>query len=404
MTSPPTTSFRPVPSPLPPQGASLTAPACELLLLGERHRLRRDCREGRVLPRLDPRRHRHDLAVHGLRVGRRRGVSYSLRARATDNSGAAVDSATRWSPSRARRRDPTVSLTAPADNASFRAPASISYSATASDPNGKVTRVEFFRGTTLVGRDNKAPYAASESGVGIGTYNLEGAGDRQQRRGRRQCDSHDHRHKCEQPKSIGVTHLARERRHLHRAGGHLVRGQRVRLRRNRQQGRVLPRLDAGRTARTSPYTASESGVSAGTYTLKARATDNGGAVVDSATRSVTVSAAATRPQRSVTAPSNGATFTAPASYTFSANASDSDGTVTKVEFFRGTTLVDTDTLLAVFGERLRRRRRQLRADGKGDRLRRRDDHELTGEHHRQRRSQRPRRGLRVRRGRGLDAP
>ena len=45
----------------------------------------------------------------------------------------------------------------------------------------------------------------------------------------------------------------------------------------------------------------------------------------------------------LTAPANGATFTAPASVTLSASASDSDGTVSKVEFYNGTMLLGTDT-------------------------------------------------------------
>jgi len=49
------------------------------------------------------------------------------------------------------------------------------------------------------------------------------------------------------------------------------------------------------------------------------------------------------PSVNLTAPGNGATFTAPASITVSANASDSDGTVTKVEFYAGATKIGEDT-------------------------------------------------------------
>jgi len=48
------------------------------------------------------------------------------------------------------------------------------------------------------------------------------------------------------------------------------------------------------------------------------------------------------PSVSITSPSNGASFTAPASITINANASD-NGSVTKVEFFRGTTKLGEDT-------------------------------------------------------------
>ncbi|MFJ2030582.1 glycoside hydrolase family 48 protein [Streptosporangium sp. NPDC087985] len=49
------------------------------------------------------------------------------------------------------------------------------------------------------------------------------------------------------------------------------------------------------------------------------------------------------PTVGITSPAAGAIFTAPATVNIAANAADSDGTVTKVEFFNGTTLLGTDT-------------------------------------------------------------
>ncbi len=331
--------------------------------------------------------------------------TYTLKARATDNSGLVVDSATRTvTVTSANNQSPSVALSSPANGATFTAPAAISYAANASDSDGTVTKVEFFRGSTLVGTDNTAPYTASESGVGAGTYTLKA---RATDNGGAVVDS--------ATRSVTVTSANNQSPSValsspaNGAGFTAPAAISYAADASDSDGTVS-KVEFFRgstlvgTDNTAPYTASESGVGAGTYTLKARATDNGGAVVDSATRSVTVSAASNQsPSVNVTAPSNGATFTAPASYTFSANASDSDGTVTKVEFFRGSTLVGHRHDLAVFGERLRRGRRQLRADGKGDRLRRRNDHELRGEHHCERGSQRPRRGIRVRRGNGRDA-
>ena len=47
------------------------------------------------------------------------------------------------------------------------------------------------------------------------------------------------------------------------------------------------------------------------------------------------------PTVTLTSPTSGQQFTAPADITLSANASDSDGTIKKVEFFQGTTLLGT---------------------------------------------------------------
>ncbi|MEV0379246.1 glycoside hydrolase family 48 protein [Nonomuraea sp. NPDC050643] len=49
------------------------------------------------------------------------------------------------------------------------------------------------------------------------------------------------------------------------------------------------------------------------------------------------------PTVSLTSPTAGQTFTAPATVPITANASDSDGTVTRVDFYQGTTLLGTDT-------------------------------------------------------------
>ena len=95
---------------------------------------------------------------------------------------------------------------------------------------------------------------------------------------------------------------------------------------------------------SSPYSVTWSNAAAGSYQLTATALDNLGAVTTSAARTVTVNPGNQAPNVSISAPTNGATFTAPATITLSAAASDADGTVTVVEFYRGgTTLIASDT-------------------------------------------------------------
>lgn len=69
-------------------------------------------------------------------------------------------------------KPPVVSLTAPANGASYTAPASIGLSASASDPEGKLARVEFYAGSTRLGTDSSAPFAMTWSSVPAGTYTL----------------------------------------------------------------------------------------------------------------------------------------------------------------------------------------------------------------------------------------
>jgi hypothetical protein len=96
------------------------------------------------------------------------------------------------------------------------------------------------------------------------------------------------------------------------------------------------------TDTTSPYSAAVSSLAAGSYSFTARAYDDDGASTTSAAVSVTVGSN-TAPTVSITSPANGATFTAPASFSISATAADSNGTVARVEFFNGSTLIGTDT-------------------------------------------------------------
>ena len=69
---------------------------------------------------------------------------------------------------------PSVTITSPANNAVFNAPASFAINATASDPDvgGSVSQVEFFNGTTSVGIDFTSAYSANIASLSAGNYTL----------------------------------------------------------------------------------------------------------------------------------------------------------------------------------------------------------------------------------------
>ena len=68
---------------------------------------------------------------------------------------------------------PSVSLTAPANGASYIAPASITLTANAADADGTIQKVEFFQGgSTLIATLSAAPYTYTWSGVATGSYTL----------------------------------------------------------------------------------------------------------------------------------------------------------------------------------------------------------------------------------------
>ncbi|NSL89317.1 T9SS type A sorting domain-containing protein [Chitinophaga sp. Mgbs1] len=68
---------------------------------------------------------------------------------------------------------PTISISAPANNAVYTAPATINIQANAADPDGRVVRVEFYNGATKLGVDSTSPYTYAWNNVPAGTYSLK---------------------------------------------------------------------------------------------------------------------------------------------------------------------------------------------------------------------------------------
>ena len=172
-------------------------------------------------------------------------TSHDTAATAT----ATFTNVTARTPTTGTNQPPTVSITGPATGATFTEPATINVTATASDTDGSITKVDFYRGTQLIGSDA-----------------------------------------------------------------------------------------------TNSYTATATGLAAGTYQLTAVATDSDGVTSTSSPVSVTVNSPTNQaPTVSLTSPAAGSTFTAPASVTVAATASDADGTVIRVDFYQGSTQIGSDT-------------------------------------------------------------
>jgi len=147
---------------------------------------------------------------------------------------------------------PIISISSPSKSASFTSPASITINAIASDPDGSIIKVEFYQGTVKI-------------------------------------------------------------------------GEKV----------------------TSPYSVTWKEVPEGTYSLTAVATDNKSSKTVSAAVSISVAKPATpvnkSPTVSIASPTKGNSYTAPASITIDINASDPDGSITKVELFNGAVKLEERT-------------------------------------------------------------
>jgi hypothetical protein len=67
---------------------------------------------------------------------------------------------------------PTVAITAPTDGATFTEGADITINATASDTDGTVSSVAFYRDLALIGTDTSSPYSLTWPNAAVGSYAL----------------------------------------------------------------------------------------------------------------------------------------------------------------------------------------------------------------------------------------
>lgn len=86
--------------------------------------------------------------------------NHSLTAKATDNAnGVTTSAAVQIVVNPPANQPPTVAITSPGNNSTFTTAQQVTIEATANDPDGSITKVEFFDGANLIGTDTVAPYA-----------------------------------------------------------------------------------------------------------------------------------------------------------------------------------------------------------------------------------------------------
>src|SRR4051794_6192432 len=231
---------------------------------------------------------------------------------------------------------PSATLTAPAANSVFVAPASINLTANVSDPDGTITKVDFFQGATLVGTVSRAPYAFTWTDVAAGRYSLTAKATDNSGVSTTSsvisvvvdalpsvsltgpADQSTFR----TPASFNLSATASD------SDGSISKVEFY-------QGSTLLR-----TLTQTPYSVAISQSGPGVYSYSAKATDNNGLAVQSSSISVTV-LADVAPTIALTAPADGSTYRTPASITLSASASDPDGSIARVDFYQGNSLVGT---------------------------------------------------------------
>jgi len=65
-----------------------------------------------------------------------------------------------------------VSMTSPVSGTQFKAPATVTLSAKASDSDGTVSKVEFYNGASKLATVTRSPYTVTFTGVPAATYTV----------------------------------------------------------------------------------------------------------------------------------------------------------------------------------------------------------------------------------------
>jgi hypothetical protein len=258
--------------------------------------------------------------------------AHAIRARAFDARGLSTLSRASLVTARTANQPPAVSITAPIDGAHVRSGTTVTLTATASDVDGAVTVVEYrMNGPagSLIGRATTAPYAVSWGGATAGTYTIVAVAIDDRSRAttsspvRITIDANT-------PPTIVLTSPA--------AGASYVAPATIALSASAADAdgsiarvEFLANGAVVATTTASPHSSAWTNVGSGTYTVVARATDNGGASTTSAPSTIAVASNAA-PSVVLTRPTGGTQYYAPATIELGAEASDADGTIARVDF------------------------------------------------------------------------
>jgi len=231
---------------------------------------------------------------------------------------------------------PSVSITSPANNASYVAPASIALTANATDTDGTISKVGFYNGTQLLGEVTSSPYTYTWSGVTAGSYAIT-AQATDNSGGQTTSSAVNITVVNNQLPTVAITAPVNNSSYFAPASISITANASDADGTISKVGFYNGTQLLGEIT-TSPYTYNWANVAAGNYSLTAIATDNLGGQTTSAVINVTVTNNQL-PAVSITAPTNNASYTAPATIAITATASDADGTISKVGFYNGTTLL-----------------------------------------------------------------
>ncbi|MEZ5276850.1 MAG: Ig-like domain-containing protein [Opitutaceae bacterium] len=232
---------------------------------------------------------------------------------------------------------PSIAISSPAPGALFITPNPITISTNASDADGIVTSVAFYAGSTLLHTDTTSPFSFSWINPPIGDHDLQAVATDNQ--GASNTSTLVPVSVQNTPPAVSISSPS--------AGATFPEPATIAIQANASdgngtiasvaffQGSTLLGTDT-----SAPYEFDWTGMALGDYSLSAVATDNLGASTTSP--AIQVSVVNSLPTVSITSPSSGTEFAAPASIVINSTASDANGSVVRVDFYSGVTLIGSD--------------------------------------------------------------
>ncbi len=268
--------------------------------------------------------------------------TYNVTARATDSGGLFIDSTSLTVNITAANTRPTVNMAMPANGSVFTSPATVVLGANAADSDGSIARVDFYAGTSLVGSATGAPYSTNWNATTAGTYMLTARAVDDTGAVTASAPVYVQVNATNRPPLVTLT--APAPCNSCPLGADIPLAAQA-LDPDGTIAKVEFYADGVlvNTALSAPYGAVWQNPQGGTHLLTAAATDNAGARTTSSAVRAIVTTTNIPPTVNLTSPANGAAFSTPATIALAATASDSDGTVSKVEFYRNGTLLGTST-------------------------------------------------------------
>jgi hypothetical protein len=265
--------------------------------------------------------------------------TFALTAVATDNAGNSTTSAV-VSVAVTSSSAPAVSITNPATGAIFGVGTIVPLNATVNGGNGPISQVQFFINGALLATDSVAPYNAPWTPTSAGTYSLlavatDGGGISG----------------TSTAVTVVISSNGAPSVTLVSPGTNLVvgLGTAVNLSATASDSdgtiasvRFLSNGTVLASVAAKPYSTTFTPTAAGVYTIIAQATDNSGNVADSVAQTITV-LGGNVPIVTLRNPATDTSISLDSSLLLSASAAVSSGSISRVEFYAGATLLATKT-------------------------------------------------------------